>query len=357
MASAPYLSVIGWLRNDDYLDGYVARIRRAIHFLANQLNRHKVPSEIVLVEWNPPADRPLMADLLGGLDQPGFVTLRFVLVDGRYHRPLVGSKLKGMHSLNAANVGLRRARGQFLVPKAIDTFLTESVIEQIATAKLAHQEVYRCDRYDVQLNSEDWIELGDAELLNRMAQNIRHHHKRLVQSSHWDIRDLHTNACGDFTLMAASQWHEIRGFQDDPTVLCLDGDSIALHAAAAHGVREVCWPDECRVYKLLHDNIFAQRVSEKWQDWQSKLEEFIANRYSTRVMIRARMMFNYPRRLVRGIDGISGPSIERNFVKKARRYARNNTSLVTNRRDWGLAHTALVERTVTRATWDTPADK
>ena len=355
MTSVPYLSVIGWVRNDGYTDGYVERIHRATGFLLDQLNRHKVSSEIVLVEWNPPSDRPLMADALSDLQGGEHVSLRFIIVDNRYHRPLGGSSLKGMHVLNAANAGLRRARGRFFLPKAIDTFFTESVIEHIASGQLKDNEAYRCDRYDVKFDNSDWLALSDSELVACLPEKVVHHHDRLIQRPEWAMlmRDLHTNACGDFTLMAANHWREIRGFPDDPTVLCLDGDSIALHAAAAHGVREVCWPDDCRVYKFVHAATHAQRVYEGWTDWQRKLDLFVTNHLSPNIRINLRMMLDYPRRHVRGIDGIVGPSIERNFVMKARRYARNDTSLITNTENWGLAGEKLVERTTTRAAWDT----
>lgn len=354
MTSVPYLSVIGWVRNDGYTDSYVERIRRATRFLLDQLNRHKIDSEIVLVEWNPPSDRVLMADALADLTGGEHVTLRFIIVDGRYHKPLIGSQLKGMHVLNAANAGLRRARGRFVVPKAIDTFLTEGVIEHIARRQLKENEAYRCDRYDVEFDGNDWVELSDAELLATMPGKVVHHHDRLIQRPEWAMlmRDLHTNACGDFTLMAAAHWRAIRGFQNDPTVLCLDADSIALHAAAAHGVREVCWPDDCRVYKIVHANTHAHRTSEEWTDWQRKLDRFVTKHLSPNIRINLRMMLDYPRRRVRSLEAIVGPSIERNFVMKARRYARNDTSLVTNTEDWGLVRETLVERTTTRAAWD-----
>jgi len=78
------------------------------------------------------------------------------------------------------------------------------------------------------------------------------------------------------------------------------------------------------------------------------------DRVSTRLAINLRVWFDYPRRRIRGVDGIVGPSIERNFVVKARRYARNDTSLVTNTDDWGLAGELLMERTIARADWDAP---
>ena len=354
MTSVPYLSVIGWVRNDGYTDGYIERIRRATRLLLDQLDRHRIPSEIILVEWNPPADRPMMADVLSDLTGGEHATLRFIIVDGRYHAPLIGAALKGMHVLNAANVGIRRARGRFVIPKAMDTFLTEGVLAQIAPLQLKEDEAYRCDRYDVEFDGNEWLALSNAELLACLPQKIVHHHDRLVQRPEWAslMRDLHTNACGDFTLMAASRWREIRGFQNDATVLCLDADSIALHAATAHGVREVCWPDDCRVYKIVHGNTHAHRISEEWTDWQRKLDLFVTKHLSPAIRINLRMMLDYPRRRFRGIDGILGPSIERNFVMKARRYAKNDMTLVTNTEDWGLARETFVERTTARAAWD-----
>ncbi|MBM3647003.1 MAG: hypothetical protein FJX11_04345 [Alphaproteobacteria bacterium] len=352
-ASAPYISIVGWLRNDGYIDRYVEHIRHAVGLLARQLQRHAVPSEIILVEWNPPTDRPPMSSLLEGVVSGGSVSLRMIVVDGRYHRPLVGSAYKGMHSLNAANAGMRRARGRFIVPKALDTYFTDDIIERIARRQLDEDEAYRCDRYDVHLDSNDWLHWGETELFERMSENIVQHHARLTQSPYWGIRDLHTNACGDFMLMAARHWHAIRGFQDDPTVLCLDADSIALHAAAAHGVREVCWPDTCRVYKISHDHTFTQRVSQDWQSWQTGLERLLIGGITTGLAIELRILFDYPRRRMRGVDGILGPSVERNFVVKARRYAKNDTSLITNTDDWGLAGEPLIEHVLARAEWDT----
>jgi hypothetical protein len=350
--SVPYLSIIGWVRNDGYMEGYIERIQRSLRLLINQLDRYQVPAEIVIVEWNPPADRPLVADIVGGCRGEGHVTVRFVTVDARYHQSLIGSQFKGMHVVNAANVGLRRARGKFLVPKGMDTFLTDSVIAQISRAQLKDDEFYRCDRYDVKVQTADWNQLTDGQLLMRLSENVVSHHGRIVQKPEWALRDLHTNACGDFMLMSARRWHEIRGYPDDPTVLCFDSDSIALHAAAAHGVQEVCWPDDCRVYKVIHGNMFILRASEEWKNWQKRLDDFVTKYLSPNLRIRLRMRLDYPRRRIRGVDGILGPSVEHNFVMKAQRYAHNDTSIVTNTEDWGLANEPLVERTIVRGNWD-----
>ena len=64
------------------------------------------------------------------------------------------------------------------------------------------------------------------------------------------------------------------------------------------------------------------------------------------------MWLDYPHRRIRGLESIRGPSIERNFVMKAQRYAHNDTSLLTNTEDWGLANEPLAEQIIVRGDWD-----
>jgi hypothetical protein len=352
MVVSPYLSIVGWARNDGYTDGYVSRIGLALGLLVRQLDRHRIPSEIVIVEWNAPADRPLLSDVIVVEGPRSYVTVRFITVEERYHRGPVGWQTRGMHGSNAVNVGFRRARGRFVTPKALDTFYSEALVRSIAAMDLDEQAVYRCDRLDVRPD-EGWLERPDELLLEALAKNIAVRNDRLTHSIDWKIRDLHTNACGDFMLMSAKFWQAIRGCAKDPTVLCLDADSIALHAAAAHGAREVCWQDGCYVFKIQHANTHLQRTTTVWKDWQLRLDHYLIGKNRRELAMNLRVWLDYPRRRVRGVEDILAPSIERNFVAKAARYARNDTSLVTNSADWGLANENLPEKIILRADWDT----
>lgn len=352
--TSPYLSIVGWARNDGYTENYVGRIERATGVLARQLDCAGIDSEIVLVEWNPPSDRPLLADTFASFGPLSHVTVRVIVVERRFHVGWQGWQKRGMHGSNAANVGIRRARGRFVTPKALDTFYSEKLIEQIARQDLDEQVVYRCDRWDARMVDDAWSNLPDDALLQELARNVESRHTRLQHSVDWKIRDLHTNACGDFMLMSARRWAEIRGYQRDPTVLCLDADSIALHAAAAHGAREVCWQEECHVYKIQHGMTHLQRTTTIWKDWQYRLDQYLVEKKRRKLAAKLRIWLDYPRRRVRGVEEILASSIERNFVAKAERFARNDTSLVTNEADWGLAREALPEKILIRGSWDTP---
>ena len=353
MIVPPYLSIVGWARNDGYTPNYEKRLEHAVGVLVRQLDKHKIPSELIVVEWNPPPERPLMAELLDSLGSAANVSVRFIVVPPHHHKGPRGWQTRGMHVNNAANVGIRRARGRFVTPKALDTFYSEQLVARLGQLDLDDKAVYRCDRLDARMEDETWLDLSDDELLAALARHIVHRNGRLTHSIDWKMRDLHTNACGDFILMSAQRWMNIRGYQKDPTVLCLDSDSIALHAAAAQVASEIHWQDEC-IYKIVHGNTHAQRTATIWKDWQLRLDHYLIGRNRRELAMALRVWLDYPRRRVRGLEEILAPSIERNFVAKAARYAKNDTSLVTNDADWGLARETLSERTLVRAAWDTP---
>lgn len=348
----PYLTVVGWTRNDGYTANYAERITHAIGLLVRQLEAHRIPSELIVVEWNPPANRPRMSDLVGSLDTRQ-TTVRFVEVGEEYHRRLKGWKERGLPTVAALSVGIRRARGIFLTPKALDTFYSNELIARIAKQDLDESCVYRVDRCDVQIDGDAWLGVSDEELFELLMNAPMQRHLRQQQSPQWKIRDLHTNACGDFTMLSTTRWHQMRGYPADPTVLGLDADSVALHAAAGYGAREVCWPDDCAVYKIVQGTLHTQRITPVWKPWQQRLDRYLLEIDRRDLVHSMRMLLDYPKRRVRGIESVLAPSIERSFVAKATRFARNDVSRPLNDVNWGLGKAQFPERIVSRAQWDT----
>lgn len=353
MSKGPYVSFVTSGRNDGYTPGYVGRVSRSTTLLANQLERAKLPSEIVISEWNPPPDRPLLIEELELPSGLQYVSIRGIVVPSVFHNRFEGSADRGIQPGEAANVGIRRARGRFITSKSSDTFFTADVIATIARRDLDPDTMYRMDRYDVSISDDSLWSLDDDALLARFASLPSTRHALIRQSSFWELRDLHTNACGDFTLMTAAHWHLVRGHPLDSTVLSLDIDSLVMHAAAANGVQECRWPSQCRVYKVSHANLNAARVRQQWQPWQRKLDKFLSEKFSELTAHRMRTWFDYPRRTVRGVDSIIGPSIERNFVRPASRWAHGDRLVPSQAENWGLADETLEERTLRRAQWET----
>jgi hypothetical protein len=347
-----YVSFVTCGRNDGYTPNYVRRVNRATACLIGQLERAGLDSEIVVVEWNPPANQPLLIESLDLPQTLQRVAVRGINVPPEYHDRFAGAHERGIQAGEAVNVGLRRAQGRFATTKASDTFFSDPAIAKLARRDLNPDTVYRLDRHDVVIDDDSIWDLDDAALLAHLATLPSEIHAFIHQSDFWELRELHTNACGDFTLMSSAYWHLLRGNALDQTVLTLDIDSLALHAAAALGINEVRWSDDCRIYKPVHGNLNSARVIQVWQPWQRRLDKFLFEKISAKAAHWARTRLDYPRRKVRGVDSVLGPSIERNFVEPASRWAHGELPVLTQPESWGLADVALEQRTLCAAAWE-----
>ena len=54
----PYLSIVITSRNDEHGYNALQRMQVSLSGLLEQLEKHKIESELILVDWNRPADRP-----------------------------------------------------------------------------------------------------------------------------------------------------------------------------------------------------------------------------------------------------------------------------------------------------------
>jgi hypothetical protein len=352
--TAPYISFVIWGRNDGYTDDYLARTAKALRCLARQLEEVALDSEILVSEWNPPPDRPLLVESLEALNLPRastHVAIRGIVADPLHHRRFKGATAHGMHSGEAWNVGIRRARGRYILPKASDTYLSNETIERMSRRDLRVDTMYRVDRCDVVVPAELWS-LDGEQLLATLEALPAERNARIRQLPHWGLRDLHTNASGDFLLMASSWWHRLRGHPADDTVFSLDGDSLVMHAAAALGVQECWWPAPCRVYKPRHGSLNNARIAFVWRPWERWLEAVLTRLGGVDLAHRARMALDYPRRKVRNVPSVLAHSIERQFVDPASRWARGGAVEPSQPADWGLASHSLPTRVLCRAAWE-----
>jgi len=60
----PYLSVVVTARNDDHGGNLLGRMQAFVNGWIGQARRYQIPSELIVVEWNPPPGRPRLRDAL-----------------------------------------------------------------------------------------------------------------------------------------------------------------------------------------------------------------------------------------------------------------------------------------------------
>lgn len=348
----PYLSLVVYSRNDDFTGNMLLRLQTSLNLVMEQLERHSIESEIVIVEWNPPPDRARLREALSLPASSSMVTVRIVSVDPCYHRRYKYSELKLINGSVACNVGVRRSRGLFVLPRVSDAFYSEALVKFLADKSLSPECVYRCNRHDVDSAVLD-NDLESLTFLEACARNVVHSYTRNERWDYVDAPHLHTNACGDFLLMAKEYWHTIRGWHEPPDVFCLDVDGLALHAVCAAGANEVVMPDECCVFKLRHGSMYDQRVRElKYNHWGALMYLLRKLGFSRKMEHRLRVAVNFPKRRIRDAPEIVLDSCERNFLERIEKWANGIGPFCLNDQDWGLATVDLPEHTMCRAGWD-----
>lgn len=167
----PYVSVVVAARNDNHGGNMLRRMQAFLNAFVTQASRYGLPSEIIVVEWNPPADRPKLIECLEMPANPGPCELRFVEVPGSVHRKLPNPEAIPLHQMLAKNVGIRRARGKFVLATNIDIVFSAELMRFLAERRLEQHVIYRMDRHDVSSEIPEQASLD--ELLDFCHQNMR----------------------------------------------------------------------------------------------------------------------------------------------------------------------------------------
>jgi hypothetical protein len=142
-----YLSLVATARNDDHGGNLLGRMQAFVSGFLEQCRRFNISSELVLVEWNPPADRPRLKDALKwSVDGP--CAVRIIEVPADIHARFKYGKALPLYQMIAKNVGIRRARGRFVLATNIDILISDELAAFLGGQKLERGRMYRIDRHD-----------------------------------------------------------------------------------------------------------------------------------------------------------------------------------------------------------------
>jgi hypothetical protein len=145
----PYLSVVVTARNDDHGGNLLGRMQAFVNGWIAQAKRSRLASELIFVEWNPPEDRPRLVDALHWPKDLGPCQVRIIPVPPDLHRRYTHAEALPLYQMMAKNVGIRRARGQFVLATNVDIIFSDELVDFLAERKLEPGRMYRIDRHDV----------------------------------------------------------------------------------------------------------------------------------------------------------------------------------------------------------------
>ncbi len=279
----PKISIVATSRNDNHGGDMTKRMQLFVNGVLEQAKRYSCSMELILVEWNPPVDRPKLKDELKWPDDTSPCVVRIIEVPAEIHQRYKNSEGLPLFQMIAKNVGIVRAKGDFILSTNVDIIFSNELMEFLCKGQLEKGKYYRVDRYDVSrgipadLHLEEMLDYcrkntlrishrdGITDCLNDESvyfypafpfvgkrlrkipfwrQLVKLGKTRVVRTlyrvagryRYW-VR-LHTNACGDFTLMDKEDWFLFRG-APELEIYSLHIDSLVCYMAHFSGIKEV----------------------------------------------------------------------------------------------------------------------
>lgn len=332
--AAPLLSVVAAARNDDHGGNLLRRMQLFVDCLDALCEQYRLAAELALVEWNPPENRVPLSGALTWAASPRSCSVRIISVPNAVHRRLNHSDGLPLFQMIAKNAGIRRARGRFVLATNVDVIFSKELVQFAASGRLEEGRLYRVERYDVAelpppgRSIDDvlrWCAANVYQVNERDASvNLRTGRRHTIYMP-WSKRaHLHTNASGDFQLMAARHWHELRGYPEFETY-SMHLDSLLCYAAHFGGAPECVLADPARVYHFDHGG--------GWTPDEKRT-----------------------RALGTRLERAGVPQLDHaTFDAWAQEMTRAQRSIRFNDETWGLAGDALDEQLVVAPSWAQPA--
>lgn len=249
MGTTPYLSIIIAARNDEYQGEAFQRIQTAIDTLIDQVKYYNLETELIIVDWNPPLDKPLLKDTLSLPDDLGPLTLRFVVVPSSIHKNYQCSDKINLVCVAAHNVGIRRARGEYVLPTNSDILFSNELMHFLSLKNLKKDHFYQAFRYEVH---RDVVKCSSLqERLDFCKRNVIHiyprDHDPIPNLSKYGIPQLLIG--GDFMLVARERMHSLHGWPELNN-LGLDCDILFGYMAHLDGLKQEILEEPMRVYHI-----------------------------------------------------------------------------------------------------------
>lgn len=259
------LSIVTVSRNDDHVEHMAERTQAFIDCLYCLAEKFQRPLELIIVEWNPPADRLGMQQAFRFPRKHPYVSTEIVTVPRELHQTYNLAEQLPLYQMIGKNVGIRRARGEFILSTNIDVLLSEELFEYITGDKLRKGQLYRGNRWDV---DRKILELGSPNAMIANAREltfqINYPHATVAIDAQVpqeaplvdyigfrQLPPVHTMACGDFQLLHRDDWARLRGFCELDT-FSFHIDSLFTITCHHAGLKEFNLGNEFPHYHIDH---------------------------------------------------------------------------------------------------------
>ena len=261
-----HLEIVYAVNNRGYGGDFIGRVQACIDNLFYLSAKVGLDAGITFVEWNPPADKPRVSEVLNWKNKT--LPVRFIEVPEAVHNLVPNPRKTLFWEMWAKNVGIRRAVGDFVMSANPDNIYSEALIARLKT--LEENTFYRTDSHDtvdgkvfqIHRACESLVLRGDEWKPNGSPGFVKpdQNGKFMYPPPIGYIEPLHFNKSGDVFLMARKHWFEMHGHPETDYTVTTDGETVYL--AAAHGWKQIVLPEI--TYHLHHGR--DERHCPMWSD-------------------------------------------------------------------------------------------
>jgi len=282
----PYLSIVTVSRNDEHGGDPQRRTQIFINSYAWQAKHYKLETELILVDWNPPKEKPGLAESLNFPANEYFYA-RVIVIPPELHEGFRYSETFPLFQFIGKNAGIRRARGEFILATCMDSILDDRLFKYFACRRLREDWLYRADLYDVKNSipdtghyvQQDFCRKPEYEDLSRgkfqkyraLWEEDRIYAKDafrcradfpwlelidddgviIGKSTTKDLNNKNFEANGDFTLMHKKAWHKLSGYGEFES-FSMNIDSQLMAHAIFYGFAEANFLPPYVCYHIAH---------------------------------------------------------------------------------------------------------
>lgn len=149
LRAQPTLSIVVTSRNDDRGAEKGGRTSLFVKGLLHQTRRVGLRAELILVEWNPPAQAPRLHAVLPKPGPDDTLAIRCVTVPSEIHHRYRHGDTIPLYQMIAKNVGIRRAKADYVLCTNVDLLFSDQLCEVLAGGSFDPHAFYRANRVDV----------------------------------------------------------------------------------------------------------------------------------------------------------------------------------------------------------------
>jgi hypothetical protein len=209
--SRPSIGAVVVGRNDDYMSDFADRLAATIAW-----NVQHLVDEVVFVEWNPPPDRELLSiDLAKRFD-----CLRAYVVSPEIHGAICQNSKVPLLEFHAKNVGIRRAKSDWIVTTNADAAFGPDIVNRVLTAELCEEVVFSAQRFDIPWREGRKAQIGVLDCLR---------YRRIIP--------YHPLGTGEFGFASKRMWEKARGYDESLVRHRIGVDKRGIAQMIAHGAK------------------------------------------------------------------------------------------------------------------------